>query len=83
MQEQLDQIDFPLTDPTPDDSPPPETDLAKIGPLTVVLEEVVDEGGERGLLAAVLQVIPERVSEPSQDGLPTPIRCAICWRTKT
>ena len=74
MHDQLEQIDFPLTEPTPDDTLPPETDLAKIGPLRVVLEEVVEEGGEAGLLAAVLQVISEQVEEPSQTGLPTPSR---------
>ena len=74
VHEQLDQIDFPLTEPTPDDSPPPDIDLARIGPLRVVLEEVVDEGGETGLLAAVLQVIPDRILGPPESGLPTPIR---------
>ncbi len=74
MHEQLDQIDFPLTEPTPDDSPPPDVDLARIGPLRVVLEEVVDEGGKAGLLAAVLQVIPDRMVGPPESGLPTPIR---------
>lgn len=73
-QEQLDQMELPLTEPTPDDSPLPDTDLAKIGPLRVELEEVVEEGGETGLLAAVLQVIPERTLIPSESGLPTPIR---------
>ena len=74
MHDQLDQINFPLTEPTPDDSPPPDIDLARIGPLRVVLEEVVDEGGEAGLLAAVLQVIPDRELGPPDSGLPTPIR---------
>ena len=73
-QEQLDQMELPLTEPTPDESPLPDTDLAKIGPLRVELEEVVEEGDEAGLLAAVLQVIPERASGPSESGLPTPIR---------
>ena len=67
-------MELPLTEPTPDDSPLPDTDLAKIGPLRVELEEVVEEGGEAGLLAAVLQVIPERALGPSESGLPTPIR---------
>lgn len=79
VHEQLDQIDFPLTEPTPDDSPPPDVDLARIGPLRVVLEEVVDEGGEAGLLAAVLQVIPDRILQPPESGLPTPIRWV--WHT--
>ena len=74
VHEQLDQIDFPLTEPTPDDSPPPDVDLARIGPLRVVLEAVVDEGGEAGLLAAVLQVIPDRILGTPESGLPTPIR---------
>jgi len=74
VHEQLDHIDFPLTEPTPDDSPPPDIDLARIGPLRVVLEEVVDEGGEAGLLAAVLQVISDRELGPPDSGLPTPIR---------
>ena len=73
-QEQLDQVEIPLTEPKPDDSPPPEVDLARIAPLKVTLEEVVDEGKGAGLLAAVLQVIPERVLAPPQKGLPTPIR---------
>lgn len=91
MHEQLDQIDFPLTEPTPDDSPPPDVDLARIGPLRVVLEEVVDEGGEAGLMAAVLQVIPDRILGPPESGLPTPIRwvgytnnsrCILCSSSK-
>ena len=74
MPDQLDQIEFPSAEATPDDSLPPGVDLAKIGPLRVVLEEVVEEGAGAGLLAAVLQVVPERLQEPPQKGLPTPIR---------
>ena len=74
MAEQLDQIEFPAAEATPDESPPQDVDLAKIGPLRVILEEVVDEGAGAGQLAAVLKVIPERLQEPPQKGLPTPIR---------
>ena len=74
MAEQLDQIEFPAAEATPDESTPPDVDLAKIGPLRVILEEVVDEGAGAGQLAAVLQVIPERLQEPSERGLATPIR---------
>lgn len=49
-------------------------DLARIGPLKVTLEEVVDEGQGAGLLAAVLQVVPERAPDPPEKDLPTPIR---------
>ena len=74
VQDQLDQIELPLTEPKPDNTPPPDVDLARIGPLQVVLEEGVDEGQGQGLLTAVLQVIPERPSDRPQKGLPTPIR---------
>lgn len=75
-QDQLDQMEIPLTEPKPDNTPPPDVDLARIGPLKVVLEEVVDEGQGPGLLAAVLQVIPDRPLDPPQRGLPHPIRWA-------
>ena len=74
VQDQLDQIELPLTEPKLDDSPPPDVNLARIGPLKVALEEVVDEGQGAGLLAAVLQVIPQRALDLPQKGLPTPIR---------
>lgn len=63
-----------MTEPKPDDSPPPDVDLARIGPLKVALEEVVDEGQGAGLLAAILQIYPERALTPPQKGLPTPTR---------
>lgn len=74
LQDQLDQVELPLTEPKPDDSPPPDVDLARIGPLKVALEEVVDEGQGAGLLAAVLQVIPGRALDLPQNGLPAPTR---------
>lgn len=63
-----------MAEPKPDDSPPPDVDLARIGPLKVALEEVVDEGQGPGLLAAILQVVPERAFDPPEKGLPTPTR---------
>ena len=71
----MDQVELPLTEPKPDDSPLPDVDLARIGPLKVALEEVVDEGQGAGLLAAILQVVPEGALEPPDKGLPTPTRC--------
>ena len=41
--------------------------------MQVVLEEVVDEG-KAGLLAAVLQVIPERAPGPYDPALHMPVR---------
>lgn len=62
-----------MTEASFDDPPLSHVDLSRVGPITVLLQEVVDEGSS-DFLAAVLQVIPERPPGPYHAALPMPVR---------
>ena len=56
-----------------DDSPLPQVDLSRVGPMRLVLQEVVYQA-KPGHIAAILQVIPERPPGPYDPALPMPVR---------
>lgn len=63
----------PMTEASFDDAPLSHVDLSRVGPMRVILQEVLDES-TAGHLAAVLQVIPDRPSGPYHPALPMPVR---------
>ena len=63
----------PATEASFDDAPIAHVDLSCVGPLRLVLQEVVDEG-KPDFLAAVLQVLPERPPGPYDPALSMPVR---------
>lgn len=63
----------PATEASFDDAPLAPVDLSCVGPLRLLLQEVMDEG-KPDFLAAVLQVLPERPPGPYDPTLSMPVR---------